>query len=499
MPIQRTSVRLAPTTSPSRRAPVQQRAVAAPAPAAMRVATTDTELEAFKNRVIKSVSYAQQAQAKLEEAGRAYNAGTIDRAAFQEAEAAFKLAVTELRGLQVEGKRHNAPFWRPSGFKIDRFYRECGAQALLDYRPPTLGVTPPAPTVPDVFALKLASLKKAADDAVNPEAGLTALLTEARTVQQVDQILEAGRKGHRIAVDLNYWNACSQTFFAKAHARRDAIAAPATLADKLESVRRAASDTVSPEAGLVALLPEVKTLAEIDQVLDVARKGSRIALGLNYWNEGSPALFAKIHARREAIAPPATFDEKLKSIQRAASDTVSPEPALLALLGEAETPAQIEQIRQAGRKGHRIAIDLNYWTECSQALFAATYTRELQMELAASVPTVSAPDRVKFALQPLPTFDAYEPYRNYAVKSAAYALVEMSELRAARAAFKAGKLTERQLHEIEDRLELSLKLVSALQAHVKPGQAAQWRADGFDVQAFWDKYQIAASAKQLLG
>jgi ribulose bisphosphate carboxylase small subunit len=501
MSVNRPSVR--PTlasAAAARRVVVSRPAQAAPARPKAAVPVAATALDGFKNEVVKTVAYAQQAQTALEALGRAYNAGQADRAAFEQGLAAFNQTITDLRALKAEGKAFNAPFWRPSGFKVDRYFREVGAEALLTYRPPTLGA--PTPVVPDaerVFNLKLESLKKAADDAVNPEAGLTALLADAQTPQQLDQLLKAGRKGHRIGIGVDYWTECSQAFFTKAHDRREAITPPTTFDSKLASLKLYAEDAVSPEKRLIALLPEAQTVAQVNQILAAGRKGHRIGVDVNYWTEASRALFEAAHARREALEPPTTFDAKLESLKRYADDAVNPESRLIALLDEAETPQQIEQIRKAGRKGYRIGVDVDYWTECSQALFAKAHTRELQMTLAASVPAVSAPDRVKFALQPLPAFDTHESYSNYAVKSAAYALLDMADVRAAREAFKAKAITERELLEAEDRLELSLKLVGALRAHAETAQAAQWKSAGFDAEAFWAKYQIEESAKQLLG
>lgn len=487
MAVQRTALRVvAPASAPVR--PAARVATAA----TVRVAAADIrDVETYKNAVVQAVAYAQQAQQALEDAGRAFNAGTADRAAFEAAQAAFDKAVGTLRTLYAAGKPFNTHWWSFGGFKLNKFYAESGAQALLDYRPPTLGEAPtPGSQAEQVFNLKLEAAKKAAADTVNPEPALTALLKDATTADQVNAILAVGRKGTKDFQSLDYWTSCSSAFFAAAHARLDEIQKPQTLAAKLDSIKAAAADTVNPERALTRLLAEAKTPEEVQAIREVGVKGTKDFISLNYWTSCSSAFFAAVHGRLAALNPPRTFDEKLAAIQKAASDTVNPEPALTKLLGEAQSKSDIDKVLAAGRKGHRDFLTMDYWTECSSALFAAGHTRELQLDLEALAKNVAPADRVKFALQPLPSFPDADSYRNYAVKAASYALLNIQDVQKARAAAKAGTITQNQLKDAEDALELSLKLVAALR---------QAPSAGFDAAGFWSQYQIEDTAKRVLG
>jgi hypothetical protein len=443
----------------------------------------------YENTVIQAVAYAQDARKALEAAGRAVNAGSGSREAFTTALDGWQGALAKLEGLRASGKALEAPWWEPWGYRVDRFFRACGAAELLAYRPPTLGAGTAAPA--SVFEVKLAEARKAAADGVNPEAALPDLLKDAAGKEQLEQLLALGRKGYNIGSSSAYYVACAPSFMAGVYQRLEALDPPVGLEAKLALLRREAADRVNPEDQLKALLAKATTTADVDRVLDAGRKGYNIGSGESaYYVACSQGLFAAAYDRLQAIERPQTLAAKLALQQRAAADGVNPEAALVKLLGQARTAADVDQILAAGRKGYNIGSHSAYYVACSQAFFAAAHTRQLQLELEKLAAGVIPADRVKFALQPLPTFATAEDYRNFAVKAASYALVDVQEVLAARQAFAAGTLPERAVLDAQDALELSLKLVAALR---------QAPAAGFDARAFWDQYQVEETAKRVLG
>jgi hypothetical protein len=312
-------------------------------------------------------------------------------------------------------------------------------------------------------------------------------------------MLDLGRKGSRDYRGGTYRTACSAKFFRAAYDRLGAIAQPATVEAKLALIKRAADDAVNVDADLVKLLASATTKADIDRLLDAGRRGHADFIGSHYRTASGSPFFRAAYARLGDILKPTTVEAQLALIHDAADDTVNPEPALTKLLAGAANEAEVNKLLDVGRKGYKSYLGASYATDLSSAFFAAGHTRLLQLELQAQVTPVVAADRVKFALQPLPAFDSRDAYRNYAVKAAAYALVDIQDVAAARKAFAAGAIKETQLKNAEDGLELSLKLVDALREAVSPGVAARWRAEGFDVAAFWNQYAIADTAKAALG
>ncbi|MDB5097366.1 MAG: hypothetical protein JWM80_1787 [Cyanobacteria bacterium RYN_339] len=454
----------------------------------MKAAAATDALGTFKNTVVQAVAYAQEARDALEVAGQAVNAGTGSREAFNTAQAGFNAAVGTLNGLEASGKHFNAPFWNPWGFKVARFFRECGAKELQAYRPPTLGTGQPAPA--SVFEVKLAEARKAAADGVDPELALPDLLKEAQTTAQIQELMALGRKGRNIGHGDPYYLASSPAYMAKCYARLEAIEQPTTLDAKLAFLARAAADRIDPEPQLAALLKQATTTADVDKIMKAGRKGRNIGTGEAYYLACSKALFTAAYQRLAEIERPQTVDERLGLLKRAAADGMNPEADLVKVLDAAKTPADVDKVLAAGRKGYNVGANDVYYIPCSQTFFAAAHTRQLQLELEKLAAGVIPADRVKFALQPLPTFSTEEDYRNFAVKAASYALVDIQDVLAARQAFAAGTLPEGQLRDAEDGLELSLKLVAALR---------RAPAAGFDARAFWDQYQVEETAKRTLG
>jgi hypothetical protein len=144
------------------------------------------DLQSWQNAVVKAIATAQLSQAALEAAGHAFNDGAGTRADFEAAQADYKAQTEALKALYVAGRPFNTGFFHFGGFKLDKYFKASGAQALIDYRPPTLGE--PVPTTPgrDTFHIKLDAAKKAAHDALTPEAAPTGLETEHERRDHVD-------------------------------------------------------------------------------------------------------------------------------------------------------------------------------------------------------------------------------------------------------------------------------------------------------------------------
>ena len=204
----------------------------------------------------------------------------------------------------------------------------------------------------------------------------------------------------------------------------------------------------------------------------------------------SRTLFEAGHARLEALTPPRTLDERLAALRHAASDGIDPTARLTALLGHARTAEELDAVIAVGRRGRNIGSYYPLFVEAPQAFFDASHARRLQLELEALAHAASPADRVTFAQQRLPRFGTADAYRNFAVKAASYALIDLQDVLAARQAVAAGTLSARELQAAEENLDEAMRLVAALR---------RAPAAGFDARAFWERYQLEATVAAALG